>query len=73
MDGMDLATNSWISNPQFTGRTPDMALNRVLAMVRVSLLGFFGFRIGSMNSNILCSLGFLQFTGWSPPLGPPLR
>ena len=44
--------------PQFTGRTPNMALYRVLAMVRLILLGFPGLRMGRMNSRTLCSLGF---------------
>ena len=59
MYGRALATNSWISNPEFTGRTPDRAPNMVLAMVKVIRLGFSGFSIGIMNSNILC---FLRFT-----------
>ena len=50
--------------PQFTGRTPDRAPNRVLATVRVNRLGFSGFKMGNINSNIRLSLGFLHFPGW---------
>ena len=63
MLGMAHPTTSWISNPQFTGRTPDMAPDRVLATVKEILLGFSGLRMGMRNSNILLSLGFRQFEG----------
>ena len=46
-------TYSWISFPQFTGRTPDMAPNRELAMVRLILLGYSGLRMRRMNSRTL--------------------
>ena len=47
--------------PQFTGRTLERAPNRVLAIVREILLGFFGLRMGIKNFNTLFSLGFQQF------------
>jgi hypothetical protein len=58
MVGMALVTTSWISSPQFTGRTPDMVPNRVLAIVTDILLGISGLRMGIRNSNTLRSLRF---------------
>ena len=60
---------SFMMTPQFTRRTPDRALNRVLATVRVTRLGFSGFKMGIINSSILLSLGFLHYPGWRPSLG----
>ena len=54
---------------QFTGRTPEIALNSVFAIVMLRRFGFSGLRIGRMNSIILRSFGFLQFLGWNPSLG----
>ena len=53
--------------PQFTGRTPDIAPNRVLAMVKDICLDLSGLRIGMRKSNTLRSLRFPQFPGWKPP------
>ena len=69
MLGMALPTTSWISTPQFTGRTPEMAPNKVLAIVKEILLGFSELRMGIKNSSILLSLGFRQFEGWRPSFG----
>ena len=67
MEGMACATVSWISNPQFTGQTPDRAPNMVLAMVRVIRLGFSEFNMGIVNLTILRSLSV-----WSSLDGGPL-
>ena len=61
MWGRDFSTYSWINFPQLTGRTPDIAPNRVLAMVMLSLLGISILRIGKINSITLRSLGFGNF------------
>ena len=50
-------------------RTPDMAPNKVLAMVRLIFLGFSGLRMGMRNSNTLRSLRFRQFPRWKPSFG----
>ena len=75
MLGMARPTTSWMSSPQFTGRTPERAPNRVLAMVREIRLGFSGYRMGMRNSKTLLSRGFRQLAGWRPSLGwtTPLR
>ena len=67
--GRTRSITSWIMSPQFTGRTSDIAQNRVLAMVRLIRLGLSGLKTGMRKVRLIRSLRFRQFPGWKPSFG----
>ena len=55
-------TISYITTPQLTGFTPDSKPKMVLEIVNIIHVGFFGYRIETMNSKTLHSLRSSQST-----------